>query len=168
MELILIEPVKKLGQIGKIVKVKDGYGRNFLLPMKKAIRATPENKEYYKAKEKEIQARNNELEGSARKVHESVNCKIYTSIKQASDDGRLFGSLTAKEITKLIDNKEITSQHVALNAPIKTIGVHEVEIMLHPNVDTKVIINIARTESEAQDAIRSFEEQSKKDEPKEV
>ncbi|MDF2965734.1 MAG: rplI [Rickettsiaceae bacterium] len=165
MEVILVQPVKTLGTIGQIVKVKDGFGRNYLIPQGKAIRATNENKKLFEAKKAEIEKKNNEAKFAANQISGKLNGQVFTVIKQAGDDGRLFGSVNTKELARLISAKfaEIKHSDIVINEAIKNIGLHEVSIALHSEVQTKVFINVARTESEAQDALRAHTSSQEQD-----
>jgi large subunit ribosomal protein L9 len=157
MEVILIQPVKSLGAIGQVVKVKDGFGRNYLIPQGKAIRATNENKKLFEAKKAEIEKRNNEAKFAASEISNKLNGQVFTVIRQAGDDGRLYGSVNTKELAKIISTKYADVKHsdIVLNEAIKNIGLHEIHLALHSEVQPKVYINVARTESEAQDALRA-------------
>jgi large subunit ribosomal protein L9 len=156
MEVILVQPVKTLGHIGQVVKVKDGYGRNYLIPKGKAIRATLENKKLIEVQKAQLEQRNNEDKAEAAKISSKLNGEVFNVIRQAGDDGRLYGSVNPKEIAKFVSEKFSGIKHtnIDIKEPIKAIGIHEVGVVLHSDVQTKIFMNIARTESEAQDALR--------------
>ncbi len=158
MEVILLEPIKKLGKIGDIVTVKNGFGRNFLIPNHKALRATEENKKVFEDKKVDLELKHNRVKAEAEVLVEQINGKIITVIKQSSDDGRLFGSVSNKEIAKLISDNfaPISYLHVMLHDPIKSVGVHKVEIVPYGDVRAEMLVNVARSETEAQAAISSY------------
>jgi large subunit ribosomal protein L9 len=151
MEVILLERVGKLGQMGDVVRVKDGFARNFLLPRGKALRATADNKARFEGMKAELQARNLELKGEAGQLAGQLDGKSYVVLRQASESGQLFGSVTTRDIASLIraDGAEITRAQVALNAPIKAIGSHKVPLALHPEIEVAITVNVARSQEEA-------------------
>jgi large subunit ribosomal protein L9 len=152
MEVILLERVAKLGQMGETVRVKDGFARNFLLPKGKALRATKGNKERFEGMRKELEAKNLENRGEAQKVGDKLNGQTFVALRQASESGQLYGSVSARDIADLVTEGgfSISRSQVALNAPIKTIGQHKVEIALHPEVEVNVAIIVARNAEEAE------------------
>jgi large subunit ribosomal protein L9 len=152
MEVILLERVAKLGQMGETVRVKDGFARNFLLPKGKALRATKANKERFEGMRNDLEAKNLENRSEAQKVADKLNGQTFTAIRQASESGQLFGSVSARDIADLVTagGFAISRSQVALNAPIKTIGQHKVEITLHPEVEVNVGIIVARNAEEAE------------------
>lgn len=159
MQIILIEPVKNLGNVGDVVKVKQGYARNFLIPNKKAMRATSDNIAYYETKKKEIQAANKAKLDEASKIAQKIQGKLVTLVQQAAEDGRLFGSITAVEIAAGLSEQfglDISRKQIVLHAPIKYIGVHTVEVDIHGDISAKVHPNIARSESDAKNAAARF------------
>jgi large subunit ribosomal protein L9 len=151
MEVILLERVGKHGQMGDIVRVKDGFARNFLLPRGKALRATAENKTRFEGMRAELEKRNLELKGDAGKLASKIDGKSYTVIRQASESGQLFGSVTTRDIANLLkaDGAEIARAQVSLNAPIKSIGQYKVPLALHPEIEVAVNVIIARSQDEA-------------------
>jgi large subunit ribosomal protein L9 len=152
MEVILLERVSKLGQMGETVKVKDGYARNFLLPNNKALRATKANKERFENERVQLEARNLELKKEAEGVSTKLDGQTFTLIRQAGENGQLYGSVTARDLADAATAGGFTvarSQFV-LNTPIKTIGLHKVAIHLHPEVEVTVTANIARSPEEAE------------------
>ena len=161
MEVILLERVEKLGAIGEIVTVKDGYARNFLIPSGVALRATAKNKEEFEARKAEIEAENEEKKSLATKLAEQLEGKFFVLIMQAGEDGRLFGSVTARNIAKLINIEEVVDSEIShkiirTNASIKYLGVYAVKLILHPDVIVSVNINVARSSTEAVEAEQAF------------
>lgn len=160
MKVILLKPVRKLGKIGEEVDVKPGFGRNFLVPQGFAVRATEANRVVIAEQKKDLEAKNAE----AKKVAEALSAKIigkdFTFIRQSAADGRLFGSVANKEIAKTLSDAgyEIAHSHIHLDKPIKNLGVHEVSLILHSDVISNIIINVARSESEAIDALREYKD----------
>jgi large subunit ribosomal protein L9 len=152
MDVILLERVGKLGQMGDVVRVKDGFARNFLLPRGKALRATADNKARFESMKAELQARNVELKGQADTVATQLNGKTIVVLRQASETGQLFGSVSTRDIAGLLkaDGAEVNRSQVVLNAPIKTIGQYKVPLALHPEVETLINVIVARSESEAE------------------
>ena len=152
MEVILLERVGKLGQMGDVVKVKDGYARNFLLPRGKALRANAESKAKYEGMKEELKAQSLERKGEAGKIAAKVDGKTFTVIRSASETGQLFGSVSTRDIATLIStgSNMISRTAVELNAPIKSIGQYKVPLALHPDVEVSVTIIVARSEAEAE------------------
>jgi large subunit ribosomal protein L9 len=157
MEVILLERVAKLGNIGDVVNVKDGYARNFLIPHNRALRANDANKAVFEAKKAELEAQNKERKKAAEKAAKKVEGLNVILIRQASEDGRLFGSVSARDISKEIQATEETVSHqqVQMNAAIKTIGIYPTKVMLHPEVICTVKVNIARSVNEANEALKA-------------
>ena len=151
MEVILLERVAKLGQMGDVVRVKDGFARNFLLPQGKALRATKDNKAKFEGMKAQLETRNLELKSEADKVAAKVDGKSFVVLRQASETGQLYGSVTPRDIAALLEGGGFTvsRSQIALNAPIKTIGAHKVPVALHPEVDVSITINVARSADEA-------------------
>jgi large subunit ribosomal protein L9 len=152
MDVILLERIGKLGQMGDVVRVKDGYARNFLLPRGKALRATSDNKSKFEGMKVELQNRSLELKGVAGQIAAKVNGKNYVVIRQASETGQLFGSVSTRDIAGLINAEggEVSRSHVVLNAPIKSIGQYKVPLALHPDVEVGITVTVARSEAEAE------------------
>jgi large subunit ribosomal protein L9 len=152
MEVILLERIGRLGQMGDVVKVKDGYARNFLLPRGKALRATSDNKSKFEGMKVDLQAKSNEAKGEASKLATKVDGKTYIVIRQASETGQLFGSVSPRDIATLVsaEGAEVSRSHVVLNAPIKSIGQYKVPLELHPDVEVSVTVIVARSEAEAE------------------
>ncbi|MDX1923819.1 MAG: 50S ribosomal protein L9 [Rickettsiaceae bacterium] len=159
MKVVLLKPRKKLGNIGDIVEVKDGFGRNFLIPQKIASRATKQNLEFFEAKKHELEAQNDKYLAECKKIASDIEGKDFTFISQSSDDGRLFGSVNAKDIASNISENhgvKIDQTKVALEIPLKSLGIFEVLLQLHVDVSAKILVNIARSENEARDALKNF------------
>ncbi len=152
MEVILLERVGKLGQMGETVRVKDGFARNFLLPNGKALRATAENKKRFEGMRAELEKKNLEAKGEAGKLASKIGGKSYVVIRQASDVGQLFGSVTTRDIAKLLsdDGAAVARGQVAINAPIKSIGQYKVPLALHPEIEVSVTVIVARSNDEAE------------------
>jgi large subunit ribosomal protein L9 len=152
MEVILLERVGKLGQMGDVVRVKDGFARNFLLPRGKALRATADNKARFDGMKAELQARNLEMKGEAGKLGSTIDGRAYVVLRQASESGQLFGSVTTRDIASLLkaDGAEVARAQVALNAPIKAIGQFKVPLALHPEVEVSITVTVARSQEEAE------------------
>src|SRR3984893_14456800 len=151
MEVILLERISRLGQMGDVVRVKDGFARNFLLPRGKALRATDENRSRFEGMKSELQARSAELKADASQVAEKIDGKSFTVLRQASESGQLFGSVSPRDLVALIASAGITinRNQIALNTPIKTIGQHKVPLSLHPEVETSITVIVARNNDEA-------------------
>jgi large subunit ribosomal protein L9 len=156
MEVILLERVAKLGQMGDVVRVKDGFARNFLLPRGKALRATAENRMRFETMKSELEARSLSLKSDAAQVAEKLNGKTFTVLRQASESGQLFGSVSPRDLVGLIGDSgfRLSRNQIALNTPIKTIGQHNVPIALHPEVEVSVAVVVARNDDEAARIIR--------------
>lgn len=152
MEVILLERVAKLGQMGEVVKVRDGYARNFLLKRKKALRATAENRAKYDGMKAELEANNIKAKGEAAKVAEKIEGRDIVVIRQASEAGQLFGSVSVRDIVEALaaDGITISRPQVWLDAPIKTIGQQKVTIAVHPEVEASITVTVARSADEAE------------------
>jgi large subunit ribosomal protein L9 len=156
MEVILLERVGRLGQMGDVVRVKDGYARNFLLPRGKALRANADNKAKFEGMKEELKTQSLERKGEAGKLAAKVDGKSFVVIRQASETGQLFGSVSTRDIATLISSEGavINRTAVELNAPIKSIGQYKVPLALHPDVEVSVTIIVARSEAEAERVAR--------------
>lgn len=152
MEIILLERVENLGQMGDVVTVKDGYARNFLLPQKKALRATEANKTLYEQRRKEIEAKNLAARKEAEAVAKKLAGKSIVLLRQAGETDQLYGSVTTRDIAEALgeDGVSIDRKQVVLARPIKEIGTHAVEIKLHPEVEASITANVARSNEEAE------------------
>lgn len=158
MEVILLERIEKLGQMGDVVKVKDGYARNYLLPQKKALRSNKANLEYFEKQKAELIALNAKNKEEAEKLAESLQGLIVNIVRQASESGHLYGSVTARDVYHAIveTGHKIERRHVVLDQPLKEIGVFEVVIATHPDVKQKILVTIARSEEDAKRHISDF------------
>ncbi|MDQ0469109.1 50S ribosomal protein L9 [Labrys wisconsinensis] len=166
MEVILLERVPKLGQMGQTVKVKDGYARNFLLPLGKALRATKANKERFESERGHLEARNLELRSEAQVIADRLADKSFVIIRQAGETGQLYGSVSARDLADATEANGFTvarSQFV-LNTPIKTLGLHPVVVQLHPEVEVKIFANVARSPDEADRQARGENVTARRDE----
>jgi large subunit ribosomal protein L9 len=152
MEVILLERVENLGAIGDVVKVKNGFARNFLLPQHKALLATDANKARFERERAAIEARNEKAKAAAQGEGQALDGTTYVLIRQAGETGQLYGSVAARDIADAINaaGHKVERRHVAINQPIKTIGMHDVTIRLHPEVALKVTLNVARSPDEAE------------------
>jgi large subunit ribosomal protein L9 len=152
MEVILLERVEKLGAIGDVVKVKDGFARNFLLPNKKALRSNAANRKVFEANRARIEADNASRRSDAEKEAGNFNDVSVTLIRQASNTGQLYGSVAARDLVDAItaDGHKVTKAQVVLDRPIKSIGVYEIKVALHPEVSVTVKVNVARSPEEAE------------------
>ena len=151
MEVILLERVEKLGGIGDVVNVKNGFARNYLLPNKKALRANELNRKVFEANRAKIEADNAERRTDAEKSAKGVDGKTVQLIRQASNTGQLYGSVSARDIVEALEGEgaKVTKSQVVLDRPIKNIGVHDVKVALHPEVAVTVKVNVARSPEEA-------------------
>jgi large subunit ribosomal protein L9 len=152
MEVILLERVAKLGQMGDVVKVKDGFARNFLLKRNKALRATKENREKYDGMKADLEAKNIQAKSEATTVAEKIEGRNVIVIRQASETGQLYGSVSVRDIMAAFeaDGVSLGRQQVLLDAPIKTIGQHSITIAVHPEVEVQVTTTVARSQAEAE------------------
>ena len=151
MQVILLERIGRLGQMGDVVTVKDGFARNFLLPQGKALRATKANRERFEKERSQLEARNLELKSEAGGVAEKLQGKSFIIIRQAGDSGQLYGSVTTRDISTVVTEGgfSIERRQVMLDRPIKTLGLHDVRIGLHAEVEPRVTVNVARSPDEA-------------------
>jgi large subunit ribosomal protein L9 len=151
MDVILLERVEKLGAIGDVVKVKDGFARNYLLPRKKALRANESNRKVFESNRARIEEDNADRRSEAEKASTGVEGKTVQLIRQASNTGQLYGSVSARDIAEALDGvgAKVVKSQVVLDRPIKAIGMHEVKIALHPEVSVTVKVNVARSPDEA-------------------
>lgn len=152
MEVILLERVAKLGQMGETVRVRDGFARNFLLARGKALRATKDNKERFETQRAQLETRNLERRQEAQTVAEKLDGQSFVIIRQAGETGVLYGSVSPRDLaeTMTAGGFSVSRDQVVLNQPIKTLGLHPVPVTLHPEVEAKVTINIARSPEEAE------------------
>ena len=152
MEVILLERVAKLGQMGETVRVKDGFARNFLLPRGKALRATKDNKERFETQSSQLEDRNLELRKEAEGVAEELEGQTFTVIRQAGESGVLYGSVSTRDLAETMTGGGFTvsREQIVLNTPVKTLGMHTIPVTLHPEVQVKVTLNVARSPEEAE------------------
>ncbi len=169
MEVILLERVAKLGQMGETVRVKDGFARNFLLPQGKALRATDENKKKFEGMKKQLEARNLELKGEAEKVATKVDGQTFVVLRQASEAGQLYGSVSTRDIAQILTDNGFTvsRNQIALNMPIKGIGLHKVPLALHPEIEVSITVNVARSPDEAERQARGEDVTLRRDDDEE-
>lgn len=169
MEVILLERIEKLGQMGDVVSVKAGFARNFLLPQKKALRATEDNTKIFENQRAQLEAANLERKSEAEQVGAKLDGVSVILVRQAGESGQLYGSVNARDIAEQVVEAgfTITRQQVELANPIKALGLYEVQVSLHPEVSVTVVTNVARSEEEAQiqaetgRAVMSMEEEEK-------
>jgi large subunit ribosomal protein L9 len=151
MDVILLERIEKLGQMGDVVAVRPGFARNYLLPQKKALRATKDNKVLFETQRTQLEASNLELKNEADTISTKLEGLSITIVRQASDNNQLYGSVTVRSIAQSITDAGFTvdSKQVQMARPIKTVGMHEVIVKLHPEVSVSITANVARSEEEA-------------------
>ena len=151
MEVILLERVAKLGQIGDVVRVRDGFARNFLLAQGKALRATDANKAKFEGMKAQLEAKNLEKKGDAESISKRLNGQSFILLRQAGEGGQLYGSVSARDIAGALTKGgfSVERSQIVLNVPIKSIGLHKVEVALHAEVEVEIIVNVARNEDEA-------------------
>ena len=154
MEIILLERIDRLGQMGDVVNVKNGYARNYLFPQKKALRKTADNMKAFEAKRAEYEAINAKLKADAEKLAKDIQGLSVTIIRQAAETGQLYGSVTGRDICDAIAEKgfHVERRYIELNAPFKVMGVFDITLKMHPDVEQTIRLNIARSEAEAQKA----------------
>ena len=152
MQIVLLERVEKLGQMGDVVNVKPGFARNFLLPRGKALRATKTNIAQFEAQRAQLEARNLERRGEAADVAKKLDGQTFVILRQAGETGILYGSVNTRDIANAVTEGgfSITRNQVILDNPIKSVGMHEVKVQLHPEVRTKITLNVARNADEAE------------------
>jgi large subunit ribosomal protein L9 len=152
VELILLERVEKLGQMGQLVNVKPGYARNYLLPQKKALRATKENLTYFESQRAQLEANNLQRKAEATEVGGKVEGVIVVIVRQAGESGQLYGSVSARDIAEAVTEAGFTieKRQVVLDRPIKNLGLHPVKVVLHPEVSVTVTANVAQSAEEAE------------------
>jgi large subunit ribosomal protein L9 len=152
MDIILLERVTKLGQMGEVVHVKDGFARNFLLPQGKALRATKDNRAKFETMKGQLEVRNLERKGDAEKVGTKLGGRSFIVIRQASETGQLYGSVSPRDIVAILTagGFTVSRSQIALHTPIKNIGLHRVPVALHPEIEVSITINVARSADEAE------------------
>ncbi len=151
MQVILLERVEKLGQMGDEVRVKDGFARNFLLPKKKALRATKANRDFFQTRKAELEANNLKLRGEAEKVGAKLDGKSFVLIRQAGDRGQLYGSVSPRDVADAVEKGgiKIDRHQVRISQAIKSVGLFTIPVILHPEVKINITVNVARSEDEA-------------------
>lgn len=151
MQVILLERVAKLGQMGEVVRVKEGYARNFLLPQGKALRASDANIKSFETRKVQLEARNAETKSEAQAVADRLNGQVFVVIRSASDAGALYGSVTTRDAADAATEAgfSVDRRQIVLHNPIKELGMHEVSVSLHPEVEATVVLNVARSVEEA-------------------
>ena len=151
MEVILLERIEKLGQMGDVVTVKPGFARNYLLPEKKAVTATTENKEHFESQRAQLEAQNLEQKSEAEKVGKKLDGQKIIMVRQAGDTGQLYGSVSARNIASGVTEAgfSVDRHQIKLENPIKMVGLHPVQVALHPEISVSVVVNVARSEDEA-------------------
>ena len=151
MEVILLERIEKLGQMGDVVTVKPGFARNYLLPEKKAVTATTENKEHFESQRAQLEAQNLEQKSEAEKVGKKLDGHKIIMVRQAGDTGQLYGSVSARNIASGVTEAgfSVDRHQIKLENPIKMVGLHLVQVALHPEISVSVVVNVARSEDEA-------------------
>src|SRR3954468_15967888 len=151
MQVILLERVEKLGQMGDEVRVKDGFARNFLLPKKKALRATKANREYFQTQKAHIEANNLKLKGEAEKIGQKLDGQKFVLIRQAGDRGQLYGSVSPRDVADAMEKAgfKVDRHQVSISQAIKAIGLFTLPVVLHPEVKVNITVNVARSEDEA-------------------
>lgn len=169
MEVILLERIGKLGQMGDVVRVKDGFARNFLLPKGKALRATKENRTRFEGMKVDLEARNLEQKSEAEKVAEKLDGQSFTVIRQAAESGQLYGSVSPRDLVSLVTDQgfKLARSQIALNTPIKTIGLFKVPVTLHPEVEVGINVTVARSADEAARIARGEDVTARRDEDEE-
>jgi len=152
MQVVLLERVAKLGQMGEVVQVKDGYARNFLLPQGKALRATEGNLKRFETERAQLEVRNLEMKGEAEKVASKLDGQAFVVIRSASDGGALYGSVTTRDIADAATagGFSLDRRQVVLDHPIKELGLHPIQVVLHPEVEATISVNVARSREEAE------------------
>jgi large subunit ribosomal protein L9 len=167
MEVILLERIPRLGQMGDLVRVKDGFARNFLLPRGKALRATEENRTRFNSMKADLEARSLAAKGEAGQIAAKLDGKSFTVLRQASESGQLFGSVSPRDLVGVLATAgyTLTRGQIALNTPIKTIGRHSVQLLLHPEIDTSITIIVARNNEEAERIERGEDVTQLREEP---
>ena len=162
MQVILLEKITHLGDLGDVVKVKDGYARNYLLPQNKALRATEANVAYFEKQRAELEARNKALFEEANKKAEELKGFSAVVIRQAAETGQLYGSVTIRDIAQAINESGVALERrfVSLDKPIKYLGVYQVKLSLHPEVSQTILVNVARTTDEAKKQEKAYNNQS--------
>lgn len=164
MQVILLQRVEKLGKLGEIVNVRPGYARNYLLPQKIALRATKENTARFEKEKESLEKLNLKHKEEAEVLAKKLEGTMVVLIRQASEGGQLYGSVTVRDIAEALKHEHVTKNNVKIDAPIKTIGIHAVRIQLHPEVFVSIGVNVAMSEDEAKTQERAIEVQTERPE----
>lgn len=166
MDVILLERVAKLGQMGEVVRVRDGYARNFLLTQGKALRATKENRAKFDGMKAQLEARNLELRTEAEAVGAKLNGASVVLVRQAGESGQLYGSVSTRDLAEALTaaGYSVNRNQIVLNAPIKTIGLHTIPVVLHAEVEVTITANVARSAEEAERLARGEDLRTRRDE----
>lgn len=167
MQVILVKSVRKLGKVGQIVKVKDGFGRNYLIPQELAIRASKENIAKCTSIQKELELKNNANKVEAEKAAKLIESKHLNFVVQSAADGRLFGSVSAKMLAEqisILTNYKLNYTNILLDSSIKFNGVYNISVAFHPEAVSSILVVVAKSNSEAQDALREYKEKNRKKE----
>lgn len=161
MEIILLERIERLGQMGDVVNVKNGYARNYLFPQKKALRKTKDNLAFFESKRKEYEAHNLKMKQEAEELAKKLEGLSVVIVRQAAETGQLYGSVTMRDICEVVRDAgfKLERHQIDLNQPFKTMGIFDVRLSLHPDVSQTIRVNIARSEEEAK---RAYQKQAKK------
>ncbi|MBQ4400075.1 MAG: 50S ribosomal protein L9 [Alphaproteobacteria bacterium] len=161
MEVILLEHVEKLGKMGDKVSVKNGYARNYLLPQKKALRATEANMAYFEAQKAALELHNQELLGKAAELAGSLNGFSAVLVRQAAETGQLYGSVTIRDIASAIKEAgfDVARRYIYLEKPIKDLGIYQVKLNLHPEVSQTILVNVARSAEEAKKQAKAYSQE---------
>ena len=169
VELILLERVEKLGQMGQLVKVRPGFARNYLLPQKKALRATKENIAYFESQRAQLEANNLQRRGEAAQIGEKLEGLSVVLVRQAGESGQLYGSVSARDIAEAVTEAGFTieKRQVVLDRPIKNLGLHSVRVALHPEVSVSITANVAQSAEEADMQARGIDPLRQRDEDEE-
>jgi large subunit ribosomal protein L9 len=169
VELILLERVEKLGQMGQLVKVRPGFARNYLLPQKKALRATKENIAYFESQRAQLEANNLQRRGEAAQIGEKLEGLSVVIVRQAGESGQLYGSVSARDIADAVTEAGFTieKRQVVLDRPIKNLGLHSVRVALHPEVSVSITANVAQSAEEADMQARGIDPLRQRDEDEE-
>jgi len=170
MQVILLERVEKLGQMGDEVRVKDGFARNFLLPKKKALRATKANRDYFQTQKAHLEANNLKLKGEAEKVGNKLDGQKFVLLRQAGDRGQLYGSVSPRDVADAMEKAgfKIDRHQVSISVAIKHIGLFTLPVVLHPEVKVNITVNVARSEDEAERQARGEDVLAEKTEAEEA
>lgn len=165
MKIVLLEKIERLGKMGDVVTVKPGYARNFLLPKKKALRATEDNIAYFEKERAALEARSKDLETKAEGIKKMIDGQVFFVPRQSSEAGSLYGSVNARDVADIVKSKieSINHHHVVLEAPIKSSGVHQVPLKLHPEVFASVTLSIAPSMEEAKAQMEKKPEKKKEE-----